>query len=104
MTMRVSVRRLLLACMTSAVLVTAAFAQPTTLTGTIVGADGKPKAFAQIQLQGQARYAAVSDVSGKFVIQNFTPGTYVANIRQNNNVQQLTVDINGATTTVAVKW
>jgi hypothetical protein len=55
-------------------------------------------------LQGQAQYAAVSDVNGTFVIQNFKPGTYVANIRQNSNVQQLTVNISGTTTTLSVKW
>lgn len=102
--MRIGVQRLFLACLASTALVTAAFAQSMTLKGTIVGADGKPKAFARIQLQGQAQYAAVSDVNGTFLIQNFTPGTYVASIRQSSNVQQLTVDIKGTTTTLSVKW
>ena len=102
--MRTSLLRFLLACIASTVLMAAAFAQSMTLTGTIIGADGKPKPFARIQLQGQARYAAVSDVSGRFTIPNFVPGTYVANVRQNGNVQQLTVDIAAPTTTVSVKW
>lgn len=103
--MRVSLRGFLLAGITSALLLSAsAFAQSMTLTGTVVGADGKPKPFARVQLQGQAQYAAVSSVNGTFVIQNFAPGTYVVNIRQGNDVQQLTADIRSATTTLTVKW
>ena len=103
--MRMSLRRFLLAGVTPALLLSAAaLAQPVTLTGTVVGADGKPKPFARIQLQGKAQYAAVSNVNGTFIIQNFAPGTYVASIRQGDNVQQLTVDITGVTETLTVKW
>lgn len=101
--MQVSLRRLFMTC-TSLILLSSALAQQTTLNGTIVGADGKPKPFTRVQLQGQALYAAVSDVNGRFVIPNFTPGTYVANVRQNDNVQKLTLDIKGSTTTLSVNW
>lgn len=102
--MRKRVQCLFLWCVTSLLVAAAAFAQAVTLTGTVVGADKKPKPFARVQLQGQAQYAAVSDVNGRFTIPNFTPGTYAANIRQNDNVQKLTVDIKGTTTTLVVNW
>ena len=102
--MRPRTQRFLPWCIIALLAAAAAFAQAVTLTGTVVGADKKPRAFARIQLQGQAQYAAVSDVNGKFTIPNFTPGTYAANIRQNDNVQKLTVDIEGTTTTLVVSW
>lgn len=55
-------------------------------------------------MQGQAVYAAVSDVTGKFTVMNFKTGTYLVNVRQNSNVQTLTQDIPGFTVTLTVKW
>jgi hypothetical protein len=53
-------------CLSSILLLPPVFAQTGVLSGTVAGADGKPKPFARVQLQGAARFAAVSDVSGKF--------------------------------------
>jgi hypothetical protein len=66
------------ACLTSIFLLSPVHAQNGVLTGTVAGADGTPKSFARVQLQGAARFAAVSDVSGKFTINNFAPGTYAS--------------------------
>jgi len=102
--MRQTTQCFFLWCIIPLLAAAAAFAQAFTLTGTVLGSDNKPRPFARIQLQGQAQYAAVSDVNGKFTIPNFTPGTYAANIRQNDNVQKLTVHIEGTTTTLVVNW
>ncbi|MGO9991371.1 MAG: hypothetical protein ACLPTF_02515 [Steroidobacteraceae bacterium] len=72
--------QLIFACVSTAAIFTSAYAQEKTLigtlTGTVLGASRKTKSFAQIQMQGQAVYAAVSDISGKFIIANFKTGTY----------------------------
>jgi hypothetical protein len=79
--------------------------QTATLTGSITGADGQPKSFARVQLQGSAVYAAVSDVSGKFTITNFTAGgTYRIVIRQNDNVETQTRQIKEWTLPIVVHW
>jgi hypothetical protein len=80
-------------------------AQTGTLTGSIAGADGQPKSFARVQLQGSAVYAAVSDVTGKFTINNFTAGgTYRIIIRQNDNVETQTRQIKEWTLPLVVHW
>lgn len=106
--MQTRLNQMFLACVTTAVIFISAHAQENTLSGTlngtVLGASGKPTSFARIQLQGQAVYAAVSDVNGTFKIANFKTGTYLVNIRQNNNVQNLTQSIPGLTVTLSVKW
>lgn len=105
--MRASVRYSVLACMTSLVILAPAFAQQNltgTLIGTVLGANGEPKSYARVQLQGQTRYAAVSDVNGQFTIANFKTGIYAINVSQNDNTENLKQSIPGLSVTLRVKW
>jgi hypothetical protein len=97
------------ACIISGFIPSPGFTQGTTqtgtLTGTVTGTDGQPKSFARVQLQGSALYAAVSDVTGKFTIENFTVGgTYRIVIRQNENVETQTRQISEWTLPLVVHW
>jgi hypothetical protein len=47
-----------------------------TLPGVVHAVDGSPPSFAHVQLQGNALYAAATDVEGKFVVKNFVPGSF----------------------------
>ena len=81
-------------------------AQTMTLNGTVVGADGRPRPFALVQLDGSARYAAMADAEGRFTITKLVPGSYVVRIRQGDNVesQQQTVSSGTGSLTLKVKW
>jgi Carboxypeptidase regulatory-like domain len=102
--MRKWICRCALVWIATAVLLSSALAQDQTLTGTVLGADGQPKPFARVQLQGYAQFAAVSDVDGKFTIPNFKPGSYLVSIRQNDKVENQRQNIPGGTLTLQVKW
>ena len=81
-------------------------AQQRTLNGTVVGSDGRPRAFALVQLDGAAHYAAMADAEGRFTITKMVPGSYVVRIRQGDNVesQQQTVSSGTSSLMLKVKW
>jgi hypothetical protein len=76
-----------------------------TLTGIVTGVDGKPKSFAQVQLQGTAVYAAVTDVTGTFNVKSFTTGgSYRITIRQSDKTETQTQSITSLTLSIVVHW
>jgi hypothetical protein len=85
-----------------------AVGQPTTLnvSGEVKGADGMPKRFARVQLEGPGNYIAITNTRGEFSIANVQPGRYVATITQGDNIQKLPVNIATAEAPVkiTVKW
>lgn len=91
-------------CLTSLIPLSMVLAQTGVLTGTVAGVDGKPKPFARVQLQGSARFAAVSDVTGRFTINNFSGGTYQVTIRQGDSTETQTVEIKGFALALVVHW
>ena len=102
--MRTWICRRALVWLATAALLSPALAQDQTLNGTVLGADGQPKPFARVQLQGSKQFAAVSDINGKFTIPNFSPGNYLVSIRQNDNVENQRQNIPGGAVTLQVKW
>ena len=103
--MRLLIRVLVLALAAQLSWVSLASAQ-VTINGTVVGADGRPRPFALVQMEGAARYAAMADAEGRFTITRLVPGSYVVRIRQGDNVesQQQTVSSSTSTLTLRVKW
>jgi hypothetical protein len=91
-------------CLISLLLLSPVLAQAGVLSGTVAGVDGRPKPFAHIQLQGGARFAAVSDVTGKFTINNFTVGTYQVTIRQGDSTETQSVEIKSLSLALVVHW
>jgi hypothetical protein len=107
--MRTWICSFIAACILSGMAASPGVAQPGaqtgTLTGAVTGADGQPKSFARVQLQGSAIFAAVTDVTGKFTINNFTVGgTYRIVIRQNDNVETQTRQIGDLSLALVVHW
>jgi hypothetical protein len=85
-----------------------AYAQPTAIdvAGQVTGADGMPKRFARVQMEGPGNYVAITNTRGQFSINNVNPGRYVATVTQGDNIQRLPVVIDKGTMPVkiAVKW
>jgi len=84
------------------------YGQPTALDvgGQVTGADGMPKRFARIQLEGPGNYVAITNTRGQFSVNNVNPGRYVATVTQGDNIQRLPVVIDKTTIPVKiiVKW
>ena len=82
--------------------------QPTArhLSGEVSGADGMPKRFARVQLEGPGNYMAITNTRGEFSINNVQPGRYVATVTQGDNTQKMPVSIGQEATAVklTVKW
>jgi Carboxypeptidase regulatory-like domain len=74
------------------------------LNGQVVGADGQPKRFALVQLQGPGQYTVMTGQDGMFSLPAFTPGSYTITVRQDQNVQAQRIDISGYRVSVRVKW
>jgi Carboxypeptidase regulatory-like domain len=104
--MRTWIYSLAAACSLLGIVSTTGFTQSAagTLTGTVTGADGKPKSFAQVRLQGKAIYAAGTDVTGTFTIKDFTTGPYSITIRQNDNTETQSRTITDLTLQLFVHW
>jgi Carboxypeptidase regulatory-like domain len=105
--MLTSLSRVLLASCATFLLCSIVASQPTTgeLTGTVTGTDGTPKSFAHVQLQGSAIYAAVTDINGKFTVNQFATGaTYRITVRQDDNTETQTLKVTGWTLSVIVHW
>ena len=79
-------------------------AQEVTLNGAVVGADGRPRPFALVHLDGSARYTALADAAGRFTITRVVPGNYVVRIRQGDNVETQQQTISAGSLTLRVKW
>ena len=104
--MRLLTRVLVLALAAQLSWISPGIAQEVTLNGTVVGSDGRPRPFALVQLDGSARYAAMTDAEGRFTIRKVMPGSYVVRIRQGDNIesQQQTVSSGTSSLTLKVKW
>ena len=86
----------------------AVYGQPAALNvgGQVTGADGMPKRFARVQLEGPGNYVAITNTRGQFSVNNVNPGKYIATITQGDNIQKLPITIDKGTIPVkiAVKW
>ena len=104
--MRSLTRLLVLALAAQLSWISPGIAQEVTLNGTVVGADGRPRSFALVQLEGSARYAALTDAEGRFTIRKVTPGSYAVRIRQGDNIESLQQTVSSGTSslTLKVRW
>jgi hypothetical protein len=99
-----SLTRLLVLALAAQLWVSAGIAQDATLRGEVVGADGRPRPFALVQMVGSVRYTAMADAAGRFTITGVVPGSYVVRIRQGDNVETQQQTINPGSLTLRVKW
>lgn len=74
------------------------------LRGVILGRDGAPQIRASIQLNGPARYVAITNAQGEFFLRNVVTGDYVITVFQEDKMQRFSVRVAGETLSLKVPW
>lgn len=98
------IRRLLVMLVFLTLLGMPNLSQALDLSGQVKGAQGDPKKFVTVQLDGPSSYVALTDANGKFSVKNVSPGRYRVKVTQGDKVQTSSMAVSSETLELVVKW